>query len=55
MDLCSKDNGNTHKSFGLYTFIKVSVTWTLNTYVHQTIYLYYHYKFYSTRKTFHPT
>ena len=23
MDLCAKDNGNQHKSFGLYTFIKV--------------------------------
>ncbi len=23
-DLCAKDNGNQHKSFGLYTFIKVS-------------------------------
>jgi hypothetical protein len=24
-DLCSKDNGNQYKSFGLYTFIKVLV------------------------------
>ena len=25
MDLCAKDNGNQHKSFGLYTFIKVCI------------------------------